>query len=410
MNFLAVFKALAAAFSADQSEPNMPEIVHYLTFFVLTILVINTIIHVLLFPSQEVAVPSDVGVRVSVMVPARNEAMNIEACVRSLLAQDWPNLELLVLNDCSEDETGRILETFRDSRLQLLQGTELPAGWSGKNWACHQLAAKASGEWLIFLDADTVLESRAVTSLVDMATRRRVDLLCAWTNQVFGTVIERATIPILTFMAASVSNAALVNWIQDRPSWLMDRFKGFAVRGGVANGQCMVFSRTCYEELGGHEGVKAEIVEDLAFAVKVAQGIPNGRRLINCDAKRFIRCRMYRSACELWTGFTRSAWANTFKQPFQSLVLVAFGTLILVMPYVSLLTSWGNQSLVRMEVGALILIPTLLCIRFRRNPLEILLFPLGVVVSIAISLNAIFLYRKKGVDWKGRIYGPKEGA
>jgi len=96
--------------------------------------------------------------RVSVLVPARNEGHNIAACVRSLLAQDYPDLEVLVLDDASDDGTARIRDGFSaDRRLRVLPGLPLPPGWLGKNWACHQLARAATRELLLFVDPIPVI-------------------------------------------------------------------------------------------------------------------------------------------------------------------------------------------------------------------------------------------------------------
>src|SRR4030042_634333 len=109
---------------------------------------------------------------VSVLVPARNEEENIEACLQSLQKQDYPNFEVLVLDDNSRDRTAEIVSRIAASsnRIQLLRGSPLPHGWAGKPFACYQLAQEAKGEWLLFVDADTTSASHMVRRVVALAS------------------------------------------------------------------------------------------------------------------------------------------------------------------------------------------------------------------------------------------------
>src|SRR5688572_7838605 len=99
---------------------------------------------------------------ISVLVPARDEETTISPCIRALLAQDYPNLEIVVLDDASSDGTVAALAKFRDARLRVVSGARLPAGWTGKNWACHQLVLQANGDVLCFVDADTFLSTETL--------------------------------------------------------------------------------------------------------------------------------------------------------------------------------------------------------------------------------------------------------
>ena len=138
---------------------------------------------------------------VSVMVPARNEERNIGRCVRSLLAQDYPRLEVLVLDDHSVDRTPAILEELarEDERVTVLDGQPLPPNWHGKAYACYQLARAARGEWLLFVDADTQHDPRCVSSTVWMAIQERADLLSLFPHFATGTWWERLMLPVIPF-------------------------------------------------------------------------------------------------------------------------------------------------------------------------------------------------------------------
>ncbi|NTW50145.1 MAG: glycosyltransferase, partial [Chlorobiales bacterium] len=152
-------------------------------------------------PNRQVQPPASHTPLVSILVPARNEAHNIEQCVRSLFAQTCPNIEILVLNDNSEDQTGEILARLaaEDARLKVLSGTALPDGWLGKCWACHQLSEQAQGQFLCFTDADTIHEPQSLERAIAALEQNRADMLTLITGQVLGSFWERVIVPLVHF-------------------------------------------------------------------------------------------------------------------------------------------------------------------------------------------------------------------
>jgi len=233
---------------------------------------------------------------VSLLVPARNEAANVRACVRSLLAQAYPHLELLVLDDRSDDGTRAILdeERERDPRLVVLDGAEPPPGWTGKNWACHQLSLAARGDVLLFADADTVFfDPEAVREIVRALRASRADLLSGLPRQVLGTVGETLLVPLFywAFLCFTPLAAGLV--------WRRAPF-------ARAVGQVMAFRRAAYDAVGGHEAVRGSVVDDLALAGRVARA---GLACRILDATGLVRCRMYRGGAEAFAGFRKNLFA-----------------------------------------------------------------------------------------------------
>ena len=176
---------------------------------------------------------------VSILIPARNEALNIETCVRSLLSQEYPNFEVIVLDDQSTDQTRSILEEIHKEYpgLKILSGSTLPPGWLGKHWACHQLAQVGRGEFFLFTDADTWHEPYTLRDSVATLLETRSDLLTAFTREQVITWGEKLTVPILGFALFSFVPVFLARW---------QLFYSLS----MTIGQFMLFRRSAYEAIG----------------------------------------------------------------------------------------------------------------------------------------------------------------
>ncbi len=246
---------------------------------------------------------------VSVCVPARNEAGHIEACIASLARQNYPGFEILVLDDQSEDDTAARARAaaaqYPTAAIRVIAGEPLPPGWIGKSWACHQMSRVATGDYLLFTDADTVWRPRALRRLMLLALEHKTDLLSAPPRLDALTIWERLSVPMLTVSAATLLSLPLV---------AHSAMKDYA----VASGACLLFRRAAYDRIDGHKGVRAEIVEDLELARR-AKRCRLRLRLI--DGSRLVRCRMYRSLHEVWEGFTKN-YTHAFGAVFTPLILL----------------------------------------------------------------------------------------
>ncbi len=349
---------------------------------------------------------------VSILVPARNEAQNIEACVSSLLAQDYPCFELIVLDDHSEDQTaalacalGLALDTEHARQpYRLVSGSPLPTGWVGKNWACHQLAGKATGAYLFFTDADTVHAPGTVAALVAYAQRNRASLVSAWPKLITKTWGEKLVIPLVLFLGMAFYPHWLLRLLQATSlgAYLPARARRTL---GAANGQSMFFRRDAYDSIGGHASVRAHLVEDVALGRAIALQMNRGLRLLNCEAIGLSTCRMYRNFPEVWEGFTKNA-----RPAFESSVLgfIALGVWqfgLFVFPFAVLIGAGTYWRWAAWEVSLVYLIRFLLALRFKSSWLGALLHPVGNLLGIAIALNSWRLTLAGGVSWKGRRYG-----
>jgi len=230
--------------------------------------------------------------RVSVVIPARNEERDVEAAVRSHLAQDYPDFEVIVVEDRSSDATARVLEGIarEDSRLRVLAGVEPPPGWLGKPHALAQGAAAATGELLLFVDADVRYGPGALGEAVHYAEARRLDFLTLLPRIEMRGFWENVLMPYL-FVAFFQAPGFLAN--RPRPRWV-------AAGGGAGN----LVRRLAYDAVGGHAAIRASVVDDvrLGFAVKGA-----GYRFGLVRAESRIGVRMYRGFREVFDGFTKNA-------------------------------------------------------------------------------------------------------
>jgi len=343
--------------------------------------------------------------RLSIIVPARNEDRNIRRCVEALLAQTWPDFELIVLDDRSTDTTPLILNELAkgDSRLRVLTGDPLPEGWAGKPHALAQAAAVATGEWLCFVDADTFAAPQALTSVYAAARAQSADLFTILTFQEMDTFWEKVVLPLIMTALSVGFSPQRVN----RPE----------TRDAIANGQFIFIKRAVYEAIGGHAAIRDSIVEDkdLANLVKHA-----AYRLIVADGKEVARTRMYTSLDELWEGWTKNIFLGLRGSP-GLLLLGAFGAFLLLFAALAL-PLWLALGLGWWQFGGgvaglavageaalvwafLVFWRMLVCRGMQISLWYALTVPLGAAVFAAMMLvSAWKVLSGQGVTWKGRRY------
>ena len=189
---------------------------------------------------------------VSVLIPARNEEENIETCLKSLQKQDYTNFEILVLDDNSKDRTAELVESMaaKDDRIKLIKGQPLPEGWAGKPFACYQLAEKAKGSWLLFVDADTTHAPHMLRGILALALNLKTSMLSGFPRQLASSLPQKVAIPVLYFV--------ILSWM---PLWWLQRSR--KSKPSLAIGQFLLFPREEYWRMGGHEMVKSKILEDV---------------------------------------------------------------------------------------------------------------------------------------------------
>jgi chlorobactene glucosyltransferase len=347
--------------------------------------------------------PGPAAPEVAVIVPARNEAANIGPCVESLRAQEYPpaRLRIIVVDDDSTDETRDIVATLaaRDERVTLLRAPPLPPGWKGKVNACcaGAAAASADAQWLCFLDADMRAAPRAITSAVEAASGRKLDLLTLAPRHELGSFAERLMLPCGLY---------LLGFYQD-----LERIQAPDSDEVVATGQFMLLRRAAYEAVGGHVPVCEAICEDVELALLMKR---RGHRVLLMDGNQLLSTRMYTGWSTLWPGFAKNL-IQLLGGPLRTLVaapvVVTLAWTAVLLPLLDLaavrhgasgapialaLAALGSAAVIGLHVAG--------AVHFEIPWWYGLLFPLGYTAGAVMALDSVRWRFNGRVRWKGRVY------
>ncbi len=341
----------------------------------------------------------------TIIVAAKDEQDNIRGCLESLLAQDYPNLEVICANDRSTDDTSRIAHELadKDSRLRVIDIDHLPESWTGKCHAVHSAIGQARGEWLLLTDADCRFLCPA-TARVAMrhALDHNADLLSALPELEIGSVWESVIQPICS--------GVMMVWHHP------DKVNNTASVRAYANGAFMLFRRDAWQAVGGHEGVKRALNEDIELAVKVKQHPELTLRVARTAG--LFSVRMYTSLRQILAGWAR-IFLGTFRSLGKTLASLALVVVMGIGPWVC--AAWACIALAGGArpgwlwglAGAVSLTACLLQLtvigRFRKLANAGLAwtwtYPLGSIVVSWILIRAAMKVRPGAkVVWKGTVY------
>ncbi|MCX7912573.1 MAG: glycosyltransferase [Dehalococcoidales bacterium] len=354
-------------------------------------------------PNPRAPLPEDPPL-VSVLIPARDEEENIGACLRSLQQQDYPNFEVLVLDDNSTDKTAEVVSGFaaEDSRIRLIHGLPLPEGWAGKPFACRQLARHARGTWLLFVDADTVHAPNMIRSVMEIAIKERVSLLSGFPRQLADAIPQKIAVPLIYFI--------LMSWV---PLWWIHRSS--TPRPSVAIGQFMLFPREEYFRLGGHDLVKSRVLEDIWMGIEVTR---RGGRHLAIDLSPVVACNMYPTAGAMWHGLVRCLYSVTAISPVLLVFLLPVAWIFYMGPFYWFWNGFFATSrdllwrgLVAFQVVLVVLMRWLVDRRFKEPGISCWLHPVGISYLYVVVLYALVRYLAgAGVTWKERLYGEEKSS
>jgi chlorobactene glucosyltransferase len=367
---------------------------------ILMILLINLLLNLrsLHIPDRNSKVPQPAPL-ISILVPARNEEENIRTCLESLQQQDYPNFEILVLDDNSTDSTAAIVNemAFKDSRINLYFGDPLPDEWAGKVFACHQLSQKAKGDWFLFVDADTIHEPHMLRSVLALAMELKTSLLSGFPRQLATSFPQKVVMPVIYFI--------LLGWL---PLWWLHRSK--TPKPSMAIGQFFFFSKDEYWRMGGHKAVKSRINEDVWMGMEVSR---HGGRHIAVDLSTVASCHMYRDIGAMWRGLGKSIYSLAAMAPLGLLTLVVVAYFLYVAPFFWL---WNGffmapepllwRGIVVSQLVVMLFMRWLVDSRFREPGISLWFHPIGFLFYI---INVLYSWVRwvagAGVTWKERFYG-----
>ncbi|MBN1375799.1 MAG: glycosyltransferase [Dehalococcoidia bacterium] len=329
------------------------------------------------------------------LVPARNEEANIGTCVKGLLAQDYPNFQMIVLDDNSTDGTWEILEEFaaKDSRLKIMKGAPLPDDWLGKHWACHQLAEHADGELLLFVDADTIHAPDMLRCTAAAVADEDAALISALPHQEINSWAELLSIP--AFYLGMLCGVPIgITRLQRNPLLF------------ACLGQFIVFRKAAYLASGGYAAVRQNIVDDIAIGRRIhAMGL----RYRLLDGNGQVSCRMYRNFNQVWKGLTKSTFATFNFEPFFLVFMYIAILLVFVSPFIMLGIAlaqpeipWGIAGMATLTILLTVFLWAISNHHFRFPLYLILIYPVSAIFMTVIAIASMVLTLQGKALWKGR--------
>jgi len=341
---------------------------------------------------------------VSVIVPARNEEDNIGTCLESLMRQDYPNYEIVVVDDRSTDSTADIVRRLAatDPRIRLVKGERLAGEWLGKSHALHQGVQVARGSWYLFVDADTWHHPRSISSCLLHCLAKKVDMLSLYPHFVCASFWEKVIQPAVGRIILFAAPLLLVN--SSARVWRIFY---------MAIGQFILIRKGVYEGVGGHAAVRSLVAEDVELAKRVKKA---GYRLHFLYGIDLLHTHMYHCFSEIWRGWSRSFYPgmgnNIVIAVIDTSLLFIFGTLpYLTLPIAALLVAIGVDTPALRTVYTLslylwgIIFATTFFVRWRLNEYPSYFFtcPLGGIMVQWIALHSLYAYTcDRKVLWKGR--------
>ena len=324
--------------------------------------------------------------KVSIIIPARNEEANLGSCLQSLITQQGLEFEIIVVNDHSTDGTREIALSF--PKVHVIEAGPLHAGWTGKNNAVATGVQAASGEWLLFTDADTGHLPGSLAGSLSEARQNGSALLSYSPEQVVTGFWEKAVMPVI--FAELVSHYP--------PSAVSDLNSAAA----AANGQYILITREAYEAVGGHAAIAGSLLEDVELARAVKR---SGRKIFFRFGGDVVRTRMYRSFSQLREGWTKNL-ALLFPAPGRLAVWRCFEFLALILSLALLVLFVVSRQWMFAPVfliGPLITLKRITRAHFPWSANALVLF--GLPLFSYLLLRSKFCHQKGTVSWKGRAYG-----
>jgi chlorobactene glucosyltransferase len=354
-------------------------------FFQLSITLV-IFINFLTKPLLEIHQSSTTNEKISILIPARNEEDNLPHTLDSLIKIEDFIAEIFILDDHSTDKTAEIIEKYAQKYpvIKLIKGTALPESWLGKNWACHQLAEKAHGNYILFIDADVQLEKDAIEAALFEMKKDKLALLSIFPTQIVKTWGEKIVVPIMKFILLSLL-----------PLFLVKKKNHHTL--AAANGQFMLFDKKIYDQIQPHAQVRNRITEDISIMKMMKKDNLAVNVLLG---NNLVRCRMYHSGKEALAGFSKNffeGFGNHFIGLLIFLYCVGIGQLFL----------WKINPLLALTSFILMIIQQMLLAKMSNLAYWELVFlhPMRIIALHWIAFSSVKRTFTKNNVWKDRKVG-----
>ncbi len=343
---------------------------------------------------------------VSVIIPARNEEKFIKKCILSLLNQQHPNYEIILVDDSSSDKTLEILQSFQnDNKIRIIKAGKKPEGWVGKNWPCYIGYRNSRGDYLLFTDADTVHSDHSISDSLYTLLEDKLDVLTAVPNLIYSTFIVKMVLPILSIFMFSKYSPIRVNDPKIKLGYLFGSF--------------FIISKTIYEKIGTHESVKAEIVEDGALGQKIKD---YGYRLKMFRGENLLSAYWARDFHTLWNSLKRLIIPLYFTNKKNSISITIGIFALMVVPFMVLIYSFiyiatvqnniNDYSIVFLFILSFFAVSAIYLTNYYQlrkakthNVLYFFGAPVGCfVVSLSFIWSIISSEKNGVIKWRDRVY------
>jgi hypothetical protein len=347
------------------------------------------------------------AVAVTVCIPARNEAANIEACVRSALACGGVDVEVCVYDDHSTDGTGDIVRRLaaEDPRVRVVPTVPLPDGWNGKMWGCDRMGRAACGEWVLFTDADVRLAPECLSATVAAAESLECDLLSTVPRQLTGSWAEDAIVPLIHYV--------LLGYL---PMGRMRATLDPAASAGC--GQFMFARRDAWLAIDGYSRFRGTMHDGIRMPREFRRA---GLRTDLFDGTSLAQVRMYRGLAQTWRGFAKNAYEglgspvllllvtalHVFGQVAAWAILAGSAIAAATGLSVSPLPAWIAAGAIAVQLAHRIILRK----AFGHSWRAVLLHPIGLAMLTAIQWHSLWLSMRGRREWRGRVAGlPAQGS
>jgi glycosyltransferase involved in cell wall biosynthesis len=316
---------------------------------------------------------------ISILIPMRNESVNAAECLESVLNQTGlNNFEILCLDDASTDDTADIIKRF--PTVKYLSGSNPPEDWLGKLWACHTLAEKSIGEYLVFIDADVRLSKNAVASSISQM--RNWDFVSPYPRQIASGFIQKVFQPLLQW-----------SWLASVPLLLAQKLSIKSM--AVANGQFLIIKRNAYFNSGGHSTIKSEVLDDLMLAKQLLE---HGYKGGVAEGSQVAKCQMYQSKSELFKGYQKSLWKAFGSIPGTILAIM----LLITTGVLPILTAFMGSTTGLIAFGLIAISRVIASLRTSSLPNTALLHPIATILLLSLIAYSWFGKMTKSLTWRDR--------